>query len=162
MCSLRILIRRSLDWDNASYDDLLNPSIRRVAELWDRSFALSYIACRARIKWITRIYLQAVPNVRIEEAHDIGLSGVLEQQPPLPVEEMFSPDDLVLISDDDDIYHPGILEVLQDAPWRDYILALVQQYVDFNNIREQQGLEWCADYISLVQDVFREALGRGS
>ena len=116
MCNLRILIRRSLDWDNASYDDLLNPSIRRVAELWDRSFTLPYVACRARIKAITRDSLQALPNVRVEEAHDIGLSGALEQQPPLPVEKMFFPDDLVLISDDDDIYHPGILEILQDAP----------------------------------------------
>ena len=53
----------------------------------------------------------------------------------------------------------GLLNPLPEGEGGCILRALVQQYVDFNNISKQQGLEWCAGYISLVQDVFREALG---
>ena len=98
-----VVIRKTLDWQTAGHDQLVTPFIRDTAVLWDSIFNLSYTACRARIKAIAQDARRALPRVRIVEpdgAGDLDLSRV-------------QPDDVVLLCDDDDWYHPQTVARLE-------------------------------------------------
>lgn len=91
-----VIIRETLDWERVSIGQLVSPFMRETASLWDATFQLGYTACRARIKSIAQEAHRALPNARIIEpasADAVDLSVV-------------EPEDVVLLCDDDDWYHP--------------------------------------------------------
>ena len=98
-----VIIRETLDWERAGIGQLVSPFMRQTASLWDRTFQLGYSACRARIKRIAQEAHSALPNVRISEPASPGavdLSAV-------------RPEDVVLLCDDDDWYHPQTVARLE-------------------------------------------------
>ena len=94
MASLHVVIRATLDWETAGYDELDSPFMQETARLWDSTFRLGYMACRARIKNIAGRAHRARPNVRVH-ANTIDLDAV-------------RPEDMVLPCDDDDWYSPHL------------------------------------------------------
>ena len=95
-----VLIRESLDWNHATYADLKNDFVRQVVRQWDSAFNVTFMDCRARLKIITLDSLKMLSPVQIHELPCFDVS-VLE------------PEDVLLICDDDDWYHPGMVEHLR-------------------------------------------------
>ena len=94
MGNLHIVVRKTLDWETAGYDELDSPFIQETARLWDSTFRLGYMACRARIKNIAGRAHRARPNVRVH-SNSIDLDAVQTE-------------DMVLLCDDDDWYSPHL------------------------------------------------------
>ena len=94
-----VLIRETLDWEHATYDDLKNSFMREVARQWDSVFHVTYIECRARIKSVTCMSLKALPEVHIHVPGSFDVS-------------LLHPEDFLLICDDDDWYHPRLVDHL--------------------------------------------------
>ena len=88
------------DWQHASYGDLRNSFMCKMAQQWDVSFKLTYAMCRAHIKAISYESFQMLSEVRVHETLDSARSCL-------------HPDDILLICDDDDWYHPCLVEHLQ-------------------------------------------------
>ena len=101
--AVTIVIRQTLDWERATYDQLIDPFAQAMARAWNETFRLSYFATRARIKTIA---MQAHADVRetrvVEMADDI-----------LPAAA--APGDVLLFCDDDDWYHPQLVEHIRMA-----------------------------------------------
>ena len=95
-----VLIRQTLDWTHASHASLANAFVQQVARQWDRTFEVSFTDCRARIKEASYACLSRLTDAAIHESY------VLD-------EGRFRSDDIILICDDDDVYHPSIVERLQ-------------------------------------------------
>ena len=74
--------------------------MRKMAHQWDVNFNLTYAMCRAHIKAISYESFQVLPEVRIHETAN-SLRSCLD------------PDDILLICDDDDWYHPRLVEHLR-------------------------------------------------
>ena len=91
-----IVVRRTLDWERASYDQLISPFIQETAALWDRTFRLTYTACRAGIKRVAQAAHRELSNVRILEPSCPSAVDLAE----------IGARDIVLLCDDDDWYHP--------------------------------------------------------
>ena len=106
-----VLIRRTLDWERAGYNDLINTFVRDVARRWDDTFRLTYTACRARIKAIGHDSLRAVARGRIREVRDFDASCL-------------AADDVLLICDDDDWYHPDLMKHLRRETYPQDRIAL--------------------------------------
>ena len=100
-----VLIRNTLDWDLAGPEHLNDDFIREAARLWDDTFRVTYTSCRARIKAIALDGFGALRGARIHSGW------------PRPGRDFdascFGPEDIVLICDDDDWYHPRAVEHLQ-------------------------------------------------
>ena len=97
-----VLIRRTRDWDTVRTDSLDAPFLCRAAAEWDRCFRLGYGACRARIKAIATDNLRALP------------ARVTEPKGPGDVDRAAVQDgDAVLLCDDDDLFHPQLVEHLR-------------------------------------------------
>ena len=99
--NVHVLIRETLDWGNATYEDLKNDFVRQVAHRWDSVFHVTYMDCRARLKAITFDSLKVLPSVQIHDYKCFDMRVV-------------KPEDVLLICDDDDWYHPHIVEHLHD------------------------------------------------
>ena len=96
------IIRKTRDWERASPDSLDAPFLCRAAAQWERSFRLGYGACRARIKALAVDHLRSIPT-RVTEARrpaDIDRAAVRDG-------------DVVLLCDDDDLFHPRFVEHMQ-------------------------------------------------
>ena len=61
---LHVVIRATLDWERAGYEQLDSPFMQETARLWDSTFRLGYMACRARIRNIAERTHRARPDVR--------------------------------------------------------------------------------------------------
>ena len=96
--NLHVVIRATLDWKRAGYDELDSPFMQETAKLWDSTLRLGYMACRTRIKNIAERAHRARPNVRVH-SNTIDLDAVKAQ-------------DMVLLCDDDDWYSPNLGAVL--------------------------------------------------
>ncbi len=91
---LHVVIRATLDWSRAGYEQLDSPFMQETARLWDSTFRLGYMACRARIKNIAERAHRARPDARVH-ANTIDLDVVQAR-------------DMVLLCDDDDWYSPQL------------------------------------------------------
>ena len=90
MGNLHIVVRKTLDWETAAYDELDSPFMQETARLWDSTFRLGYMACRARIRSIAERTHRARSEVRLH-FNTIDLDAVKAR-------------DMVLLCDDDDWY----------------------------------------------------------
>ena len=130
-----VVIRDTLDWERTSYDQLISPFIRETVRLWNRTFHLDYMACRARIKSIAYDAHSALPNVQVVEpssASAVDLSTI-------------QPEDVVLLCDDDDWYHPQLVARLERVErWRDCVVmwpdAVYGFFAPKQNIARPAGL----------------------
>ena len=95
-----VLIRQTLDWAHASHASLLNAFVQKVACQWDRTFEVSFTDCRARIKEAAHTCHSRLTDAMIHESY------VLDA-------ERLRSNDIILICDDDDVYHPWIVERLK-------------------------------------------------
>lgn len=98
MGTLHVVIRATLDWKRSGYEQLDSPFMRETARLWDSTFRLDYMACRARIRNIAERAHRARANVRVH-SNTIDLDAVRAR-------------DMVLLCDDDDWYSPNLGAVL--------------------------------------------------
>ena len=108
-----VIVRQTLDWERATSDDLLDDFARETARTWKRTFndSYSYFTCRARIKAIARESLELLAGD--VQVHDAATFPFLALQP----------DDVVLPCDDDDWYHPEVIEqVAAASPLRSGLL----------------------------------------
>ncbi len=102
MVSNYILLRETLDWHRAHYNDLRDDAIRNAATLWDSTFPVTYLQCRAAIKALSLELLGHIHNVTV--------------LPPNAAESLvLQDDDILLIADDDDWYHPDIFTLLRQS-----------------------------------------------
>ena len=98
------ILRRTRDWERVRPDSLDAPFLCRAAVQWERSFPLGYGACRARIKALSLEHLRALP-ARVTEA---------PTRRPADVDRAAVRDgDVVLLCDDDDLFHPRLIEHLE-------------------------------------------------
>ena len=96
-----------------------------------------YTTCRARIKAIAHDSLRALPDVRIREAD--GFDGAC-----------LAPEDLLLICDDDDWYHPRLVEHLeQETRRRDHIVLWPDGVHGFHVPRDGAPIE---PYLEGIRD----------
>lgn len=108
---LHVVIRATLDWERAGYEQLDSPFMQETARLWDSTFRLGYMACRARIRNIAERAHRARPDVRVHY-NTIDLDAVKAR-------------DTVLLCDDDDWYSPhlgAMLAARNGAGGRELIL----------------------------------------
>ena len=96
-----VIIRQTLQWEHARYENLITPFIQQVARLWDSTFQVTYVDCRARLKKLTYSCLNTLTTVNICKPSDIDIGSLY-------------PEDILLICDDDDWYHPCVVEHLQE------------------------------------------------
>ena len=94
------LVRATIDWPNATVVDI-NPDMRALVVKWEALTEISYFHCRTRIAAIAAANWSAISGLDAE----VSLAD-LEAT-------FFDPDDLLLISDDDDWYAPDIFSVLR-------------------------------------------------
>lgn len=97
-----VILRRTRDWETASPDSLDAPFLVRAALAWERCFRTSYGACRARIKAIALDNLRALPGLIAETGQPDGFDRASVRD-----------DDIVLVCDDDDFFHPRLLDHMQ-------------------------------------------------
>ena len=90
-----VLIRETLDWKHARYDDLKTPFIRQVARLWDATFSVNYVDCRARLKEIALNNHKLLSEVQVHEFERFD-------------SRYLQPGDIILPCDDDDWFHPAL------------------------------------------------------
>lgn len=95
-----ILVRETLDWENASYSDLRDDAIRTLAGLWDNTFTLRFTQCRAAIKYSTFAFFAEIDDAEILASSDMA-------------QVSFGDDDLLLVADDDDWYRPDVFTALR-------------------------------------------------
>ena len=96
-----VVLRETLDWERTTYDDLVSPFIRDIVRLWDETFWISFRTCRARGKAIA------------QDAH----RSLLDHTGTLQLADIsgLGPEDVLLPCDDDDWYHPEVLEHIHTA-----------------------------------------------
>ena len=94
MGNLHVVIRATLDWERAGHEQLDSSFMQETARLWDSTFRLGYMACRARIRNIAGRTHRARPDVRVH-SNTIDLDAVKAR-------------DMVLLCDDDDWYSPHL------------------------------------------------------
>ena len=99
MRTCHIIVRETLDWERATYDQLINPFIQDTARLWDSIFPLTYTACRARIKAIALAAHRDLRNARVHEGASLDLNEI-------------AADDVVVFCDDDDWYSPHAMDYI--------------------------------------------------
>ena len=96
-----VIVRQTLDWERATPDDLFDRFARETARTWARTFDTSYFACRARIKAIARENLKNLQLLDGDaQVHDAATFPFFALRP----------DDVVLPYDDDDWYHPEVIQ----------------------------------------------------
>ena len=112
---LHVVIRATLDWQQATNDQLHPEYVREMAARWDSIFRLGFTDCRARIARLAERTHRARSNVRLAPRtgpRSIDLDAV-------------QADDWVLVCDDDDWYSPQLgaaLAALNEPPNRRLIL----------------------------------------
>jgi len=94
-----IVIRDTLDWHNATLDDLRDDKIRSAAALWDRTFKMTFMKCRALIKNQAQGFLRDITDTNIVPFQ----IAKAKKRPSL----------FTLICDDDDWYHPQLISYLK-------------------------------------------------
>lgn len=106
-----VIVRQTLDWERATANDLFDDFARETAGTWERTFNHGYLTCRARIKAIARESLEQLAGA--VQVHDAATFPFFALQH----------DDVVLPCDDDDWYHPQVIEEVAAAcPLRNGLL----------------------------------------
>ena len=98
-----VVVRQTLNWEAATVGDLMDEFAQSTAHVWNRMFRISYFEARARIKAISMDCLRSLdPDVQVHEARTFPAFAI-------------QPDDVFLFCDDDDWYHPEVIEEVKAA-----------------------------------------------